>query len=1250
MQQSRDVRPAVVTLDPPPARHHHGSDPASSLLPPAPATRQPGEESSRASAGPSPVRPGGGGEEEDGGGDVDSPQDLSRKDGVGAPAAERRYECRHCHLATRDLAVFSAHVDAAHPGVLANPLYVCRACRFRSSLRSEFDAHNRRRHRSLGRMKLRITKMPDRTVLEQSPVGRALDVGGDDGDDCKRRSAETSLATPAVVRPSDDAAGGAVPNPSGLSARRSPRPSFEKPNGAEPQRRLTDVAAENGAGARELAAKTAAVVPRSQRRHQRQQEDRAGGLQIFNPALPHIVLNASKIAQGDPAFARAVFDGAPTAKQAHGGGAAEDDATTATAGSEPAPALAAARNGHRRERPTTADDDADEAAPALDDAGRMDGDQHLLAAFARFPYPSSGDIAWLASVTPFAEWRLRGWFAARRTARAISWSPGEIEERRRRLVASTMATLLMSGPGAETHDGAGAQPDVASKQPATGEGRPPSALGADQAAAAAPVELPAASPDVSAARAHESSSSPLALAASASSAASSVRSPSPAMAPSASSSSSSSSPPPDHAPPSVSPDAPAPPGAPSSPCRGARGKHKKSKEQLARLKRSFARDRRPDEGELRRLVGATGLGRSEVKKWFSDSRYHWRDGAGGDGRAGPRRPSASRFFHRNLPTMCPLEFAGRMSIVDSLNWAAEARHRRPGEEGGVVVGQGGGGEETAAGAAAVTAVAAARAAAGEEHEDEEMTTTTVATDGCESAGKFDVERPSANERNGDEEEPAADVAGVAARRPPPLATLAGSPDGRRGDRPEPGGAGGRAAEEATNADEEEEARGFYGDEPARDGARPRPTALDGARPAGGPHPEPRGRLIAKIKIPRNGGNYEHVKPSPSGEIRAALRGGCSASAPPALAAHSAYSDHTAHTVRTTHTAHTTHSAPSALTAHSAHAIHTAYSTHTTHSAYTAHSAHSALTAHATHTAYSELSAHTAQFKYSHFTHPAHPAHSTHPAHSPHTVHYAHTTHTSAHEAYASHVSAHGTHGAHGTLAASATPTDRLLDREFTPPPPLAPSPPPPPEPRFGPEHHQGPGCPGLLEAPGRRTAVVKPSVQRPKKTKEQLSVLKAVFQQTQWPTPEEYAALVARTGLPRSDIVRWFGDTRFAYKHGQLRWIRGQRSEPADGRAAAGAAARTRPARGRGSRRHDGSPAAALGARLAGEFLRSPDGHGGGGGGGGCYDSAERGKAALYRFQVDARASYAEPALAEEEEAGGCAGRRGEGNGAGERR
>nr|XP_032833277.1 zinc fingers and homeoboxes protein 1-like [Petromyzon marinus] len=1118
MQQSRDVRPPVATLDPPPARHPHGSDPASSLLPPPPPTRQPGEESSRASAGPSPVRPGGGEEEEEeeGGGDVDSPQDLSRKDGVGVPAAERRYECRHCHLATRDLAVFSAHVDAAHPGVLANPLYVCRACRFRSSLRSEFDAHNRRRHRSLGRMKLRITKMPDRTVLEQSPVGRALDVGGgggDDGDDRRRRSAETSPATPAVAQPSDDAEGGAVPNPSGLSARRSPRPPFEKPNGAEPRRRLTDAAAENGAAAREPAAKTAAAaaaVPRS-RQHQRRQEDRAGGLQIFNPALPHIVLNASKIAQGDPAFASAAFDGAPAAGRARGGGAAEDDATTAAAAGE---------------RPAaTADDDdvAEGAAPATDDAGRMDGDRHLLAAFARFPYPSSGDIAWLASVTPFAEGRLRGWFAARRAARAISWSPGEIEERRRRLVASTMATLLMSGPGAETHDGPGAQPDVAaSKQPATGEGRPPSALVVDQAAAVTPVELPAPSPDVSAARAHESSSSsssssPLALTLTASS----VRSPSPSTAPSASSSSSSSSPPPPP-PPDLAPpcDAPALP----SPCRGPRGKHKKSKEQLARLKRSFARNRHPDEGELRRLVGATGLGRSEVKKWFSDGRYRRRDGGdGAGGRAGPRRPSAARFFHRNLPTMCPLEFVGRMSIVDSLNRAAKARHRPPGEEGG-----GAGAEAKAAGAAAVTAAAAAA----------------------------------------EYEEAAA--------------------DGRRGDRSEPGGAGERAAGEAADADEE--VSGFYGDEPARVGARPRPPALDGARPAGGPHPEPRGRLIAKIKIPRDGGNYEHVKPSLSGEIRAGLRGGCSA--PPA---HAAYADHTAHTVRAALIAHTAQSKYS-------HFTHSAHFTHFTHSA--------------------------------HFTHSTHSEHSTHFTHSPHSVHSAHTTHTGAHEAHASRVSAHGTHAAHGTLAANATPTDRPRSREFTPPPP------PSPEPRSGPERHRRPGSPGLLDAPGRRTAVVKPSVRRPKKTKEQLSVLKAVFGQTQWPTPEAYVALVARTGLPRSDIVRWFGDTRFAYKHGQLRWIRGQRCEPADGRAAAAAAAaaaRTRPARGRGSRRH------------AGEFLRSPDGHGGGGGGGGG-DSAERGKAALpHRFHVDARASCVEPALAMEE-AGGGAGRRGEGDGAGERR
>ncbi|KAM9322194.1 homeobox and leucine zipper encoding a [Pholidichthys leucotaenia] len=62
---------------------------------------------------------------------------------------------------------------------------------------------------------------------------------------------------------------------------------------------------------------------------------------------------------------------------------------------------------------------------------------------------------------------------------------------------------------------------------------------------------------------------------------------------------------------------------------------------------------------------------------------------------------------------------------------------------------------------------------------------------------------------------------------------------------------------------------------------------------------------------------------------------------------------------------------------------------------------------------------------------------------------------------------------------------------------------------------------------------------RPRKTKEQLSVLKEYFLHCQWPKSEEYTNLVKLTGLPRADVIQWFGDTRYAVKNGQLRWVKG---------------------------------------------------------------------------------------------------------------
>ncbi|XP_004679664.1 PREDICTED: zinc fingers and homeoboxes protein 1 [Condylura cristata] len=57
-----------------------------------------------------------------------------------------------------------------------------------------------------------------------------------------------------------------------------------------------------------------------------------------------------------------------------------------------------------------------------------------------------------------------------------------------------------------------------------------------------------------------------------------------------------------------------------------------------------------------------------------------------------------------------------------------------------------------------------------------------------------------------------------------------------------------------------------------------------------------------------------------------------------------------------------------------------------------------------------------------------------------------------------------------------------------------------------------------------------------KKSPEQLHMLKSAFVRTQWPSPEEYDKLAEESGLARTDIVSWFGDTRYAWKNGNLKW------------------------------------------------------------------------------------------------------------------
>ncbi|KAI3357650.1 hypothetical protein L3Q82_016062 [Scortum barcoo] len=71
----------------------------------------------------------------------------------------------------------------------------------------------------------------------------------------------------------------------------------------------------------------------------------------------------------------------------------------------------------------------------------------------------------------------------------------------------------------------------------------------------------------------------------------------------------------------------------------------------------------------------------------------------------------------------------------------------------------------------------------------------------------------------------------------------------------------------------------------------------------------------------------------------------------------------------------------------------------------------------------------------------------------------------------------------------------------------------------------------------------KPTAIRGKKTAEQLQLLKQVYARTQWPSATQYDELISATGLPRPEVVRWFGDCRYVQKNGQLKWLEAYQNE-----------------------------------------------------------------------------------------------------------
>lgn len=72
------------------------------------------------------------------------------------------------------------------------------------------------------------------------------------------------------------------------------------------------------------------------------------------------------------------------------------------------------------------------------------------------------------------------------------------------------------------------------------------------------------------------------------------------------------------------------------------------------------------------------------------------------------------------------------------------------------------------------------------------------------------------------------------------------------------------------------------------------------------------------------------------------------------------------------------------------------------------------------------------------------------------------------------------------------------------------------------------------------------------KNPQQLHILRQVFSNTRWPSSQQYEDLSVQTGLPKSEVVRWFSDSRYSHKNGQLKWLETYQRSPSESEEASG--------------------------------------------------------------------------------------------------
>ncbi|NXP40102.1 ZHX2 protein, partial [Leiothrix lutea] len=219
----------------------------------------------------------------------------------------------------------------------------------------------------------------------------------------------------------------------------------------------------------------------------------------------------------------------------------------------------------------------------------LDTNATMINSFNKFPYPTQAELSWLTAASKHPEEQIRIWFATQRLKHGISWSPEEVEEARKKMFNGTIQAVpqTITVLPAPLTTAKMPQPIIQTALPCqilgqTGLVLTPVSNGST--VSCSPITL-AVAPNQGQKRTIQTLSS-----------APEAKRPHIVQVP------------------EIPTKLTAVPVTPAS-------ERKKTKEQIAELKASFMASQFPDDAEVYRLIEATGLSRSEIKKWFSDHRY-----------------------------------------------------------------------------------------------------------------------------------------------------------------------------------------------------------------------------------------------------------------------------------------------------------------------------------------------------------------------------------------------------------------------------------------------------------------------------------------------------------------------------------------------------------------------------------------------------------------------------------------------------